>query len=170
MCVPCEKYHAFLYIFPLFRINDFLMGIIAYHMYKKINISRWKNVMELISIIFLIVLTAYYEHIPKPYNYDVIFWIPVVFLIFVFSKMNGVGTQILESKLFQYLGEISFSLFMTHWFALYFMKKYLLFTEYSVMSSCCIYLVVSLILAIIIHHIGEKPLLNYFLTKQYSKK
>jgi len=118
-----EKWHlAIVYVQPPVRIMDFILGILLYQFYKveNIKIKRWilsrklATIMEIGVIILFVLFFAFHYWVPLVYRYSIYYWIPGSLLIFVFSLNQGAISKILSQKIFEKLGEISFSFYLVH--------------------------------------------------------
>jgi len=101
------RMHAFLGLFC------FSLGVLTYRIYNKIKWididSRVINGLEVTALILVFIsLTMDYDS--KYYVSTIVF----CFTILVFSFENGVTSKILKLRPFTYLGEISYSIYMTH--------------------------------------------------------
>lgn len=99
--------------FAIFRcFYSFFLGVIAFQLYDKVNVKPW---MEIAIIIMLICYLSSYN----PPNEISAFLSPYLFfaVIIIFSHESGAVSMILKQKPFQFLGLLSFSIYMTHaWF------------------------------------------------------
>ena len=114
-----EKYHhSIFYINPLIRIFDFIIGIVLFHVFNNnssVIFSTLKSTfLETFSILLFIVFFYFHKDIPQVYRYSIYYWIPMIYIIYVFSKGNGIFSYILSKKWFVYLGEISFGFYLIH--------------------------------------------------------
>lgn len=122
--VPNEYDYNIIYINPLLRIFDFVVGIELYFFYNRINDSRscknslqQKTILELSSIILTISFMLLYPYTPPRYSYVSLFWVPSVFTILIFSlhsNYGGVLSKILEKKCLCYFGKLSFPFYVFH--------------------------------------------------------
>ena len=117
------------YINPVSRLAEFAFGMYVFSMKNKIvNVegnNRRLMSAELISIILVFLslctfssLYGYWSNSPMATFF---YWLAVAgsfptigFLVFVFSRQNGMISNFLSNKYFVYLGEISFSVYMCH--------------------------------------------------------
>lgn len=109
--------HAILYISPIFRIADFTIGILIYRFRKNIpdNFNELKvNITQLSSLIILLLFIYYSSNFNITYRYDIYYIIPMGLLIFSLSFNRGFIGKILSGRIIVFLGEASFSLYMTH--------------------------------------------------------
>lgn len=100
--IPEEKAHALLYIFPAFRLLDFILGMLLYAIYvhlKEQGIGErlcrcsfgMKSVAELSSVLLLGGCIYAYPFIPEKFIYAAYYWLPMGILILLFSLINISG-------------------------------------------------------------------------------
>ena len=119
-----EWIHPFIYINPLFRTVDFMIGIILYFSLKG---SYWTplnrqypllgTLIELLSIVVAVVSIFFYSYVPVRYSIASFYWIPSVLLIYAFVKAEKWGGTIscfLCKPLMVNLGKLGFPFYMTH--------------------------------------------------------
>ncbi len=123
--LPTEWHHALLYINPITRLIDFVIGICVGLLFlhwedKKIvenNNGKRKIYITFVAfvsflIIFVISLTV---SIDNPYSIALFYWLPVAILIFSVSVVSKLGGAfLLKNGYMIYLGNISLSFFMIH--------------------------------------------------------
>ena len=94
--IPDNLTHPLLYISPLFRLLDFIIGIILYDLYKYISES-WRqkkinvSILELVSIIFVSGAILLYPYIPDRYVFASYWWFPISCLVVVFALSDKLG-------------------------------------------------------------------------------
>ena len=123
MSVLPSKFARFIfYVNPLIRVFDFIMGIFLYLIYKKINFQNfsklYSTILELLSIIIFSIFLTFHKDVSQVYRYSIYYWLPILFIIFIFSNQNGWISKLLSQKVFIYLGEISFGFYMIHFLAI----------------------------------------------------
>ena len=100
--IPEEKAHALLYIFPVFRLLDFIMGMLLYAAYahlKEQGIGErlcccsfvTKSVAEISSVLLLAGCIFAFPLVPEKFIYASYYWIPMGILILLFSLFNIQG-------------------------------------------------------------------------------
>lgn len=109
------------YINPTFRLVDFLIGIALCHVFlelRKTSIAnlnwKWATLLELGSLAPIAILLAFSSDLPLLLRRGVYYIPGFAALILVFAFQRGLLSRILSVKLFRYLGEASFSLYMFH--------------------------------------------------------
>jgi peptidoglycan/LPS O-acetylase OafA/YrhL len=163
--VPDDRVNDFIYISPLFRLVDFIIGVALCLLYKQIRahygnqICRMsyfvKSAIECAVIALMTITIIYFNAVEERFATDSYFWLPTLLLILTFALMNrdgGVFTSLLSCKIPIWLGSISLEFYIVHWIALM-LVKYLLFRLNIAISpyySMVLYLGASLILSIVI--------------------
>lgn len=100
--IPDDKVHAYLYIFPLFRLLDFIIGILIFYLYtsfmkNKINEKLQslsyvrKTFIECIFVILLLIFIFIFPLIPQEIYSASYYWLPMGLLILVFALFNKNG-------------------------------------------------------------------------------
>lgn len=112
---------ALWYVNPITRLPDFLVGMFLFRLYNKYKPVAWSyrraSVYEVAAIVlFLLFYIPAGEYIPKVYRYSCYYWLPIGFLLYVFSCQRGVISHLLSNKYLVIGGEISFSFYLIHLF------------------------------------------------------
>ncbi len=112
--------HPVFYINPLSRLVDFVIGILLFELFEK-NFLRniyihptSATLMEVSSIFVFIIFIYFKDFIPQGYRFSCYYWFPMVFIIYSFSRQNGLLSALLSKKIFVVLGEISFGFYLIH--------------------------------------------------------
>ena len=111
------KQHHLIYIFPITRLLDFMVGILLFRVYchfKDKDLSINPDIFQLFSIVLLIVAITMKDNILQAYRYDLYYILPMSLLIFSFAYSEGKISSFLSTKVFILLGEASFSLYLIH--------------------------------------------------------
>lgn len=111
------KQHYLIYIFPITRLLDFMVGILLFRVYchfkdKSININP--DAFQIFAIGLLILAITMKQNILQAYRYDLYYILPMSLLIFSFAYSEGKISSFLSGKVFILLGEASFSLYLIH--------------------------------------------------------
>jgi peptidoglycan/LPS O-acetylase OafA/YrhL len=156
---PHTMSHEFSHYFPLWHINEFLVGNLAGLYFVK-NF-REKNYDIIIILIFIAILLSL---IFIPLNFHnglmAVLFIPFIYLI---SSNNGVLTRIFSLKPLEYLGEISYAVYIIHIPVLYILRSVLWenFQVYEHNAVFWIYIPVLIIISGLFYQFIEKPLRDY---------
>lgn len=156
---PHTKSHEFGFYFPLMHLNEFLIGNLA-GMYFVKNFKQ-KNYDVPVIILFMAVLLAL---IFIPLNFHnglmAVLFIPLIILI---SYNNGILTRLFSLKPLEYLGEISYAIYIVHIPVLYIIREILKWQHLllDIDTVFWIYIAVLLIISALFYQWVEKPLRDY---------
>lgn len=165
---PHTVSHEFSHYFPLWHINEFLLGNLAGLYFVK-NF-RVKNYDVPVALLFAAVLLAL---IFIPLNFHnglmAVLFIP---LICLFSFSNGLLSRIFSLKPLEYLGEISYAVYILHIPVLYLVRKlaWNFFRIYKSDMVFLIYLPCLLLISAILYQYLEKPMREYIRKITIRKK
>lgn len=109
-----EVYRSFIYISPFVRIVDFIIGIVLYEIYLKLNTKLNFSLLEVLSVLLFIAFFWLHEYVPQCFRYSMYYWLPIGLILLVFSFQKGIVSRFLSNKKMMYLGEISFSFYLLH--------------------------------------------------------
>lgn len=113
----------FIGINPFIRLSDFIVGILTFQLYDKLKVYFEKlnlfqySLLELFALIILFMSLIFFSNL---YYYQIfpLFWIPMVVFILTMSVSKGILARILSHHYLIILGEISYSIYMTHYLIL----------------------------------------------------
>lgn len=151
-----------LYVNPVYRFLDFLLGYIFYLiMFKEKTVitDRVLAILQLSIFVGYIITCFVFYKVCTPAIY-VLF---TLLLIYILSFNNNITNKLLGNKVFVYLGNISFELFMVHMLAIkgcQYFNKSILFNYFPKYDVWMMSLLMSILLGVIVH---EKPW-KYFLS------
>jgi peptidoglycan/LPS O-acetylase OafA/YrhL len=174
-----------LYIFPPNRLILFLLGIGSLKIFFKFRESSEKglnttfaSVLELLSILLIldfifygnltniIITSIAYAKVPLTKSSELFTnnyissVIPAILLLITFSFGKGIFSKFLSNKIFVFLGEISFSIFILHQLFINFFltkqKKYLI-GIFGQTGSIFIAIILIIILSILAYTFIENP-------------
>ena len=156
---PHTQSHEFIAYFPLLHINEFLVGNLAGLYF--IKNFRKKNYDIPIFLIFTSILLSLI-FIPVFFHNGLmaLLFIPLIVLI---SCNNGWLTKIFSLKPLEYLGEISYAIYIIHIPILYILRS-VLWDNFQMKDSNIIfgiYLIVLIIFSGLFYEFIEKPLRDY---------
>jgi len=160
--------HWFFYVFPITRLADFILGIMLYEFYLKLKKTPLQSfnftIFEIASIAVFVLFFIFHDTVKQEYRYSIYYWIPTLLLILVFAIEKGVLSQILSKKIFEFLGEISFSFYLWHVLVL----RYFEYCNVSI-SNVFVYIFLLLTVTIILSSLSflfiETPINNYIKRK-----
>lgn len=164
--------HYWLYISPVLRFADFLLGMILYSIYKYLNthyesLNNKGTILEIVSISIFLIFFTFHLNLNISYRYSIYYWLPMFLIILAFaisgsSNNKGFISKILSNKYLVWLGEISFCFYLIHVLVIrvvgFIMNKIFFNVNLIILSSLC--LIVTLIASAIAYKFIEKPL-NY---------
>ncbi|ABA24433.1 Acyltransferase 3 [Trichormus variabilis ATCC 29413] len=162
-----------------------IIGIITYKVYRKGNYQKYwnNNLLTIVSLLWIFLIMNFNwddsRLIRSIHDWIVLPGFSLLILSLSVNK-NNVMTKFLKSSFIVYLGTISYSIYMIHWFIQEALKVFWFykfnvtfgstFNEYQSMISLGIFMVIVLCSASLIHNFIEVPgrnSLKYkFLTKQ----
>lgn len=120
-----------LYVFPLARVWDFLMGVMLGIIFRERPKRTVKHatilfsLLELSSLALLIAAFLYSGHVRQSLKFSVYFMPVWCALIYVFSYQKGFLSKLMSHRLFVYLGKISFSFYMVHQLIIRYMRTFI---------------------------------------------
>ncbi|MCG2608811.1 acyltransferase [Acinetobacter sp. SM34] len=124
MVLSDEQKHYWLYISPLFRFSDFLLGMMLFHVYLKLKelfkVKAWSSkYIEFASLTLFAVFFGLHQFADIGLRYSVYYWIPMVLIILSFAlsseeKQPTYLNRFLSNKHMVWLGEISFCFYLIH--------------------------------------------------------
>lgn len=165
------------YINPLFRMVDFLAGILIFQLFDKTNKEKIsiKNAtyLEITSIVLLLIMMylGTKQTISIYLRWDIYYLVPISILVYVFAIDKGLMSRIIGNKVFVFLGECSFVFYMIHQIVLVKIKQ-LFSSEITSMTSLFkwggVALIITIVISIALYYFYEKPA-NKLMLKLRSK-
>ncbi|WPU25012.1 acyltransferase [Cedecea neteri] len=168
--------HWLFYINPVFRIGDFILGIMICRVFIEKPVKPKPSVcsmMEISSLMFLAV-TIYVatNHISNMnVRYDLLYIPCMAFIVIAFAFNNGVISKFFANKYLILLGEASFSFYMFHWMIVSKLIEIIQPNKDDV-TSVMIYIISSLLLSIVVSIASFKLIempCNRFLRSSWSR-
>jgi len=181
--VPENLQTPLIYINPSFRIIDFIIGIVLYEVYIRMNKNqRGEEVrrkllylLEPCSILVLILFIIVYGKIPQEYSLTSYWWLPVGLIIIVFSLSSLTGksngrfgysiSRILNLRPLVVFGNASFSFYMIHVLNIRFLS--ILLVKFQIVLDpylkLLVILAITILASIIVYKYIERPVSNYLL-------
>lgn len=157
--VDSSLFHTFWRSFPLFKINEFFIGILLYSVCLKKNklstiIQDYGGMIFWGSIILSIILTtAARSYVPRSIFSNVLY-VPIFSLIIISSQKRIFwGKKYFESKLIVHLGLISYALYILHQP----LANYFTYMPENSISKGLFYLVSITVVAHLLYTYIEKP-------------
>ncbi len=119
----------FIYFYPLFRMIDFMLGILLYRLYR----SEWgrkisthilsfssagkAHILDILLILMFIGMYYLSIHTNPNFRCAALYWLPSIIVVFYFTaidKGKGWLTSIMHNKQLLWLGSISMEIFFIH--------------------------------------------------------
>jgi peptidoglycan/LPS O-acetylase OafA/YrhL len=154
------------YIFPLFRLSDFLVGVFLALLFLNPPIQRKVNhnimyytFMEFIAILSLIIAIYYFPYVHQSLRYSVYYIFFISLIIYIFAFQKGLISKLLSNKFFLFLGELSFSFYMLHHLVIRY-SSYLLIINSSPIILAVFSFTVSILASALVYTFYEVPLRN----------
>ena len=174
--IPKDMYHPILYISPYMRLMDFVLGIflalgylnLAKH-FEKLSWCKNKTILSIIVIGLIAFLVIEPFLLDKTvWSIAPVYWLPIAALIMTASLFNqtGGGYNVLQNRYLQHIGELSFTIFLTHQLVLRYFT--ILFNKLR-FENDAVYVVSSLVITILMSLILEKYILKP-ITQWLTKK
>jgi peptidoglycan/LPS O-acetylase OafA/YrhL len=144
--------NRYTYISPVFRLGEFLFGIIIYVLSEERKLSVFRN--GTLALLFLIILLLF---LLKS-------WAGLSFLSFItipafawsISWIRNKKIPLLESKIMVYTGHISYSFYLSQFFVFSIAKETIKRADMTMATKWLIAFIVTTILAIALYHLVEK--------------
>ena len=165
--LPKTLYHAILYIFPLVRLGDFIVGILigllVKELVKRKEVEEWCktkiHILVLTEIIALLCCMAISFYISKSalVHVSVLYWFPAI-VFFVSICLRGTYKTFRIEPLFNWLGSLTFAFFMCHTLCIKFFNPYFKDLGVNDIIRGGLLLFISVMVAIVIHYWFEKPI------------
>lgn len=151
-----------IYILPLSRLPDFLMGILLYNVYSKSGIlsgvkesvNNNATLLQILSTMLILIAIVTSILVPQSLRFSLWlmpFWL---FLIYTFSFESGMLAKVFSHKILVFLGEISFSFYMIHQLVI----RYVMHLSAPPVISICISLILSVGLSSVLYIYYEEPM------------
>lgn len=163
--IPTNQYHSLLYVSPYMRLADFVFGIFLALGYLELKESSQRfeflgnefvSLSIIISLIVLLILESCLLQSPTILVAP-IYWPLVALIILAASLIPAGGGKFLENRGFQLLGELSFTIFLSHLLVLRYAAK--VFEKFHFDKSY-FYILLTLTLTIVVSFVVERYILN----------
>lgn len=154
------------YVNPLSRLLDFTIGIFLFFLHQKFQHKMNNKLgvkLEITSLIVFLLFFIPHNYFDRAFRFSIYYWIPMAFMVLVFSFQKGIISKLLSNKFLVYLGEISFAFYMIHIIVIncYNLLKFNTHLFYTPV----LLLIISLVLSALIFEFFEKPINNYLKRK-----
>ncbi|MHC0062724.1 acyltransferase family protein [Nostoc sp. UIC 10890] len=158
-----------------------ILGIITYKVYYRGNYKKYfnLNLLVIIAISWIILIMNYYWNYWRSLHDWLVLPAFCLLILSLSVNKNGVISKFLSSRLMLYLGTISYSIYMIHWFLQELLKIFWLyefhkafgkgFTEYETLTSLGAFLMIVLLTASLTYRFVEVPARNYLKSTIFAK-
>lgn len=165
---PHTPSHEFLYYFPFWHLNEFLIGNLAGIFFVK-NFRQKNYDRQIIAIFVLILVSLIFVPLFYHNGLMALLFVPAILMI---SANNGWITRFFSLKPMEYLGEISYGIYITHIPVLYLVREFLEWQQYTFNIDIVfvIYIMVMLLSSAIFYQLIEKPMRNLLRKIHFSKQ
>ncbi|MEH2391353.1 MAG: acyltransferase [Nostoc sp.] len=159
-----------------------VLGIITYKVYCRGNYKKYFNLnfLTIIAITWIILIMNYYWHHLHSLHDWLILPAFSLLILAVSVNNNGVISKGLNFRLMLYLGTISYSIYMVHWFVQEMLKIFYIykfhhifgksFTEYEALTSLGVFLMIIILAASLTYKFVEVPRRNYLKSTIFAKQ
>ncbi len=125
--VPKGLWHAILYINPLIRAFDFIIGIIGGLIYLKVR-GRMRLSGTLTGVLFtvsLLIFVLFSFFFPRDLQFISVFYWPFALILFISLALGTGQIKFLSHPVWLKLGECSFSFYLAHKLCIHIVGDYL---------------------------------------------
>jgi peptidoglycan/LPS O-acetylase OafA/YrhL len=144
-----------IYISPIFRIGEFMFGLLIYILSEERNVLFFKNRFVLIALSLLLLgFVALKQSWP---GFSFLSFIAVPSFAWTISWLKNKRVPLLETKFLVYLGHISYSFYLAQFIMFAMVKEQIKEADISMTSKWSIAFIVTLFVSIILYHLVEKP-------------
>lgn len=163
--IPIEQYHYVLYISPYMRLADFVFGIYLALGYFKLKEQSHRleffkkeyiSLCIIIALTSLLILESCLFHSPV-IHVAPIYWPLVALVILTASLIPTGGGKFIENRVLLLLGELSFTIFLTHQLVLRYVS---IIFNYCYLDKSYFYILLTLLLTFVVSFVVERYVLN----------
>lgn len=173
--VPLEKVNAVLYTSPVTRVIDFCIGILCFRLYASDQWLQVRNklqtmsalsvgLIELAMVMMVVGSFFVYENMSLRFRCVALFWLVLPFFLMVYvstDKASGMVTKLLHHPSMQWLGNISFELFLTHMVTLRVIYSIMLSLGYGETArKQTLAIALTLILLVVVSYLAKRWLVD----------
>lgn len=158
--------HWLFYIFPGFRILEFLVGMLLYEMWSRG--VRLQSICIPMSYAFLIITMYFASYVPEAFRMSLYYLPASAFLLFSHLNEKSLISKFYSTKYLVLLGNASFAFYLIHQPLLHFFKTKLSGFELSDISFFLVTLCSISVLSILVYELYEKRAEKYL--KSFANK
>jgi peptidoglycan/LPS O-acetylase OafA/YrhL len=142
---------------------------------KNTTLNIWQKLLATAFEIYILSFTFYYLCLHKM-NYDnkMIFIVAFILLIWLFLIKKGYLTRLLENNLSVFLGQFTFSIFLTHQYVIKLWRYYICEAHkqwvigHSVLNLVLLFVAIA-VFGVVVYYLVEKPVTKYLIQKFQTK-
>ncbi|SMP07312.1 acyltransferase family protein [Chryseobacterium profundimaris] len=156
---PHTDSHEFIHYFPLWHINEFLIGNLAGLFFVK-NHEKKNYDLAIVLLFTGIMLSLIFIPLNFHNGLMAVLFVPAIYMI---SCNNGLITRFFSMKPLEFLGEISYAMYIIHIPLLYILRS-VLWNYFQVSQSNTvfwIYILILMAVSAIFYEFIEKPMRDY---------
>ncbi|WP_409529536.1 acyltransferase family protein [Soonwooa sp.] len=162
--LPESKKHYLIYIFPLSRLADFILGILLFQICQFLRTKEIKSttiiLFQIIAVLSFVLTYIFHSDISISYRFSIYYWLPISLTILSLSseyycQAETLLTKILSNKILVYLGQISFAFYMTHLLVIDILHLYFVIPNHIIKTGLII--IITLTASIFNFEKVEKP-------------
>ena len=147
--------HWLFYIFPLFRLLEFICGMLLYNFWYSGLAPR--RSFFIISFFLLVTAMFFGAFVPEAFRYS-LFYLPFIcFLLFSSLRGDAFGVRWLSARWAIFLGKISFAFYLLHLNILSMIYNFYKPDEVGVVLYALISLIIIAIASIAAYYLLERP-------------
>lgn len=167
---------AYWYVNPLARFPDFLVGMLLYSVYewcrkKELSFGKASFLEAGAVCVFLLFYLFSEDAVPKVFRYSCYYWVPISFVLLIFSLQKGFISRILSNKYLVIGGDISYGIYLIHLWIIFAYVELSHFYDWhvSLYISIPAIFAVTIGLSLLSYYYFEKPA-NCFVKRILNKK
>ncbi|RXK87063.1 acyltransferase family protein [Filimonas effusa] len=152
--------HDLIYYFPLIHLNEFLVGNIA-GLYFLRHPGGKKNDIWILVVFIATLLGLKFIPLIVHNGLMALFFVPFIVLV---AKNNGWFKRFFSFRFLQYLGDVSFGIYIYQWPVFLLVKrlvKYFSFQKMGKVTGFFVYIVFLIAIAVLSYELIEKPVKKY---------
>lgn len=165
--IPDSLVTGIIYIFPVMELPTFILGILAWHLFTRIDILRISNLtaslLQIVSILATIIFIHTYPYVDQRYSLVSFWWIPnflILSIMLLSESHDTILNKLFRSKALQTLGNISFVFYLFHTIIItlyrFALEHFSIGLSQFISSLIC--LAITIVVVLFIHRYMEIPI------------
>jgi peptidoglycan/LPS O-acetylase OafA/YrhL len=153
--------HWIFYINPVFRLLEFVCGILIYRFASQLTrLSGSAHEITSISAALAIMCLAAQYSLPETLRSQLLYFPIFAYVLASFAEGKGILSKIISHRIFVFLGEASFCLYISHQPIIKICANYLVFPglDDSPLAIALIMILTCLTASVLLHKFVEKPI------------